>query len=208
MTNNDDLEYNDGLGDLLREKEQHEFSWSKTTIVLLIVVFGIFVALTLAFNFSKNLLTDSPAPAPLLNEPAGEAFQEKVAAIQKEQNNLDLIQKLESSLEKADKKAGSLAKKPATPASLSKESAKQTSSPSAVATYFRVYTGAFDDYDNAKAALVTVQEAGLEGFIKATIIDDVKKYRVQVAAYTKKEQADNYVTILDKKGFSAYISTH
>ena len=33
-----EFEYNDGLGDLLREKERREFSWLKTTIVFLVVI--------------------------------------------------------------------------------------------------------------------------------------------------------------------------
>ena len=42
----DDLEYNDGLGDLLKEKDRLQFSWAKTRPVLvsiLAVTFFVFL---------------------------------------------------------------------------------------------------------------------------------------------------------------------
>ena len=47
-----DLEYNDGLGDLLREKEKLEFSWIKTSTVLVFVL-AIIIATT---SFILNLV--------------------------------------------------------------------------------------------------------------------------------------------------------
>ena len=204
MNDNEELEYNDGLGDLLREKERQEFSWSKTTIVLLIVVFGIFVGLTLAFNFSKNLLTDTPPTAPLLQEPASKDFQQKIEAIEKEQNNLDLIEKLEKSLIEADKKAEKIANVTATPTPKKKEIKKTDEKPS----YYRVFTGTFENYENAKIALAEQKENGIDGFIKSQTLNGNKQYRIQVSAFTKKNQAEQHVKTLRRKGLTPFISTN
>lgn len=48
-----DLEYNDGLGDLLREREKIEFSWIKTGIVGGLVLILILVAITLIMNYGR-----------------------------------------------------------------------------------------------------------------------------------------------------------
>lgn len=51
----DDLEFNDGLGDLLRERETHEFSLKKASLSLILILLVIFVLLVLGFNLSKKV---------------------------------------------------------------------------------------------------------------------------------------------------------
>lgn len=199
--NNEELEYNDGLGDLLREKERHEFSWSKTTIVLLIVIFGIFVILTLVFNFSKNALKTPPPTAPLLNEPAGKGYQEKVAEIQKEKNNLELIEKLESSKipqSKQTKESQHASKKATQPS---------TEKTKATPTYYRVYIGKFSSYDNAKDKLTELKNSNIDGYIKSFNSGANKHHRIQVAAFKNRSQAEIQSESIKKKGYTSYIST-
>ncbi len=53
----DNLEYNDGLGDMLRQKDRLEFSWIKTIVslfIIFLVVFGILYAL---FTFGKKAMS-------------------------------------------------------------------------------------------------------------------------------------------------------
>jgi cell division septation protein DedD len=52
----EDLEYNDGLGDLLREKEKREFSWIKTIVVMVLLIGLVFLGLMLTFMIGKSLL--------------------------------------------------------------------------------------------------------------------------------------------------------
>ncbi len=52
----EDLEYNDGLGDLLREKEKKEFSWLKTIVVMVVLIGLVFLGLILTFMIGKSLL--------------------------------------------------------------------------------------------------------------------------------------------------------
>jgi cell division protein FtsN len=54
--NNDEFEYNDGLGDMLREKEKPVFSWAKTLIFILIVVLVVIVFFVISFNLGKKIV--------------------------------------------------------------------------------------------------------------------------------------------------------
>ena len=51
-----DLEYNDGFGDLLREKTRIKFSWLKTGFMLMAIILSTFIVLTVGFNIMKTLL--------------------------------------------------------------------------------------------------------------------------------------------------------
>ena len=69
--NNNDLEYNDGLGDLLREKERFEFSWVKTLASVLVVILVLYLGVTILFKLAKSMVetsdvathTEAPATA-------------------------------------------------------------------------------------------------------------------------------------------------
>lgn len=70
-----DLEYNDGLGDLLREKERLEFSWVKTIVSLIVILGAVYIAVNFLFKFSKSIIEDSvtvkyseqtPPPVPVV----------------------------------------------------------------------------------------------------------------------------------------------
>ena len=54
----DDLEYNDDLGDLLREREKLEFSWVKTSVVVAASLAVILLGLTLVFKTGKQYIAD------------------------------------------------------------------------------------------------------------------------------------------------------
>ena len=51
-----DLEFNDGLGDLLREKERLEFSWIKTATVFIFILSVIIAVASLLFKSGKTFL--------------------------------------------------------------------------------------------------------------------------------------------------------
>ena len=56
------FEHNDGLGDLLREREKLEFSWAKTSVVLIGLLAVILIAIYALFNASKHFLKNDTRP--------------------------------------------------------------------------------------------------------------------------------------------------
>ena len=54
--NIENLEHKDGLGDLLKERESIEFSWSKTIMVMLGLLGVILIFIYFVFNVSKRHL--------------------------------------------------------------------------------------------------------------------------------------------------------
>ncbi len=60
MTNEqqDEFEHNDGLGDLLREREKLEFSWSKTVVVLSSLFAVVVIGIYFVFNFGKSVIKE------------------------------------------------------------------------------------------------------------------------------------------------------
>jgi len=87
----EDFEYNDGLGDLLREKERKEFSWVKTIVVLVSVLGVIALSVVLVVRIGKRLIispqstanvkTEVVLPAKVPSKPKPrEIVQEKISA--------------------------------------------------------------------------------------------------------------------------------
>jgi cell division septation protein DedD len=54
--NKDEFEHNDGLGDLLREREKLEFSWSKTIVVICSLFSIVTIGIYFIFNVGKNVI--------------------------------------------------------------------------------------------------------------------------------------------------------
>ena len=66
----EDFEYNDGLGDLLREKERKEFSWIKTVVVLASVLTVIALSVVLVVRIGTRLIvTPTPTVAQKIKTP-------------------------------------------------------------------------------------------------------------------------------------------
>lgn len=85
MTNKDtqqhDLEYNDGLGDLLKEREKLEFSWIRTSVVFVVFLGVILGMLTFVFNLGKNYIASRKLSKPAVSQPVS---QTKKVVIQKD----------------------------------------------------------------------------------------------------------------------------
>ena len=54
-----ELEHNDGLGDLLRERQKLEFSWIKTSVVFAVVLSLLIGVIYLLVTYGQTLLTPS-----------------------------------------------------------------------------------------------------------------------------------------------------
>lgn len=80
----DPLDYNDGLGELLRGKERREFSWTKTALVMTFVVFIVFIVLVAVFSIGKSIFVSSH------QEPAiPEGILKDISKIEKEMDTPD-----------------------------------------------------------------------------------------------------------------------
>jgi len=98
----DDLEFNDGLGDLLREKEKHRFSWLKTVLVMGVLVALILLVLVLIFSVAKSFLVKTPDPSSEV------AFQQ----LQKVEKDLELADGVNTLAEDSSSKNAAQAKTP------------------------------------------------------------------------------------------------
>ena len=109
---NNNFEYNDGLGDLLREKEKYLFSWKKTGIFTLLFLGVVGIWLTIILNTGKKIANeDLPTGHPKLSEIESSStlsennldnsklddLQQKLVQIEKE--NLELIGEIDDILE-------------------------------------------------------------------------------------------------------------
>ncbi len=66
------LEYNDGIGDLLRNKDTRKFSWIKTGVTLILFIIGVFATLNFLFSYGKSILSK---PVDKKTEVLNEQFQ-------------------------------------------------------------------------------------------------------------------------------------
>ena len=67
--NKDEFEHNDGLGDLLREREKLEFSWSKTIVVLCSLFAVVIVGIYFIFNVGKSVIKNEVQESITTNTP-------------------------------------------------------------------------------------------------------------------------------------------
>lgn len=185
-----DLEYNDGLGDLLREKERLEFSWVKTIVSLIVILGAVYIAVNFLFKFSKSIIEDSvtvkyaePAPAkPVIPEVKPEPKQEvaKPATPAKTVQETPVVSK-------------------PTPKEPEKATVSNSTHP------YKVIVGSFVSKTNANELKKKLQQQGFDSFIWTTKQGSETLYRVQSGAYETRQLAKNQKKALSKKGFDSYI---
>ena len=199
------LEYNDGLGDLLREKEKLEFSWAKTIIVLCSVVFAIFIGLTFLFNVGKNILTQEQTDLNEATISQLEAFTAEADKIERE--NDKLIELLDAEVTRTEPA------KPHTPISQPNVKSTPQMTPKSTPRYttgkpstpYKVIAGSFKQIDAAKAFQSELKGKGIDSFIWKKEVDNQLYYRVQVGAFQTTKEATSYKDFLDQKGLAAYV---
>ncbi len=84
--NKDEFEHSDGLGDLLREREKLEFSWSKTIVILFSLFAVVIVGIYFIFNVGKSVIKTEIA----------EKIESKIVPVQEEKKKweLDYMEKI------------------------------------------------------------------------------------------------------------------
>lgn len=196
---NDELEYNDGLGDLLREKEKREFSWAKTSIVLMVIIFAIFIGLTFIFNMSTSMITDSKQ-SDHNNRTTVQSISEKSVAdrmskINEENKRLiqDHTKRVPATAEKYTKKAEGLT------------TIQEPQSPPTKKVMVKVIAGSFKELDNAKVLRDKLKELNIDSFIKPVRMNNAIRYHVQTGAFSSVNQAKKQQEILKTAGFDTQL---
>ncbi len=206
-SNKSNLEYNDGLGDLLREKQRRQFSWAKTIVVLIATIFIIFMALTLAFNLGKSFFNRKPTVAAAKVAPVGhapeaeESYDSKIDKIEKE--NLELIGQIEKSLNDTP------TPKVEAPAPQVKKAPVSKPKPVVVVAApkysYKVIAGSFQNKENAAALSAELSKKGVSAYIYKVIVNGKTLYRVQIGAYATNKEAVAFKAALAKKGIESSV---
>jgi cell division septation protein DedD len=180
-----DLEYNDGLGDLLREKERLEFSWVKTLISLLVIIGGIYVGVHFVFKFAKSIIDDSVSvkysqETPLSVKPKEVPKVEVTTAVTKE---IKLV----------------IPKTPETTTGVTKKATPLLHS-------YKVIAGSYVSKQNAHVLKNKLKAKGFDSFIwTSKNADGQVLYRIQSGAFKTLTLAKSHKHSLSKKGFDTYI---
>lgn len=229
----DEFEYNDGLGDLLREKRRRKFSWTRSGLMLMIVMLAVFAGLTLLFNLVKPLfVTEEPViknlpavteltkPETVTEKPGAamseEDVQTKIARIEAE--NLALISKLEE----AKKSAKKIPVTTSAPVVIKKVVVKKPvvakvkvvkSEPVVVKVAYvstgsyHVFAGAFGTRENAEIQKKQLANLQIDSLIMPFEKNGQTLFRVQVSEPKTHADAVALVGKLQKKGIAAYANS-
>ena len=183
----DNLEYNDGLGDLLREKEKREFSWTKTLVVLISTIGIIIVLLNLLIDYSKSLLLEKETTTTLSIE--------STTPHQSEEKLLEKIEIIENQTEKTITKK-SVAK--TQPPAVKPKASNNTLN-------FKVIVGTFTQIENAKNFVKMLQKNKVDTYIWTQNKNNTTLYRVQAGAFKDYQSANQLVKSLQTKKIDSYV---
>jgi outer membrane biosynthesis protein TonB len=192
--NPEHLEYNDGVGDLLREKMQPQFSWIKTISVLIGLILAVLLGLILAFYIGKKVITPQPQKilTPIIEEPAALPTP----------NSLEIeTPPLKKSPPKVEEKKQEPKKKPKPkPATIANSTKKTPKTP------YKVIAGKYPTHTEVKIIKDDLAAKGIASF--SWIDPTAQEIVIQVGAFENKEKADDAVKSLKKKGVDTKIISH
>lgn len=199
----DEFEYNDGLGDLLREKEQLKFSWVKTSAVL--------VSLLVIIGFGFWLTTSAPN-----NRQADDFQREEFEPHVTKRSHKDDVQAIEKPTQKTVsiptvKQSEPEVSKPVKPHPAPKvvetkpiqNVTPKTKPAPADSVHYRVIAGTFSNYQNAENQKQNLALKKIDSFIWSRDSQHI----VQAGSFNTREQAQAMVSKLKKTGIDSYIIT-
>ncbi len=172
-----EFEYNDGLGDLLKEKERQEFSWVKTLVVLVSIITVVSLSFMVVFRVGRSLMVKAPqttfkAPVQVNAEPVpsnAPAVAVPVAStpITQPVKNSDILG------------VGSEGARPVQSSSVSvpKSSVKRS------VELHRVVVGSFKNLDRAHGMVKDLKKRGIDSYVWIYRSNGATYYRVQIAAF-------------------------
>jgi cell division protein FtsN len=190
---NDDLEFNDGLGDLLKEKSSKQFSWTKTTFVLIAIVIGVFIALTAIFKLSAGFLSSSSVENSGLSQHV--KSNETIDYADSEEK---IVVKAKAVLkEKFEKKQKVTPKK--------KNRVSKSKSKTIKEHPYKLVAGSFRHKNNAKSYKNKLGNLGIDSYVWVDKGEEFTLYRVQIGAFLDYESAKKQEKRLKAKKIQAYI---
>jgi len=203
----DNLEYNDGLGDLLREKERLEFSWTKTIGILSVLIIIILFGSHILFNAGKSLITQTPDES-LITEPfpagtteqaqpkppSAEPTPPKVESTPPQDAYTQPSISLSSKLSKPQKKT---IKQPSTKKTFSKQAPPQFP--------YKVIVGTFKSKENAMRSIAQFKKQKIDTFIRPYSDKKEVRYQIQAGAFETHQEATGFKHKLASKKVDSYI---
>tara|TARA_B100001113_G_C21041020_1_gene592345 strand:+ start:502 stop:1176 length:675 start_codon:yes stop_codon:yes gene_type:complete len=212
-----DLDYNDGLGELLNKKVSMEFSWSKTILVISSLVIFILIGTHLIFNLGKSVYTEDSKIVNLGEVPSIEKISELVKddnktkkiehnEFKKQYDKKEKIQQVSQQYVSTDTQfINNLYSKKSNLKTIKKNSTKTLS--------YKLIIGTYRSKKNALNALKIYKNKGIDSFIRISYRDakgndksnKIKLYQIQAGAFDNKQDAINYNKKLKQKNLKGYI---
>ncbi|NQY73479.1 MAG: SPOR domain-containing protein [Candidatus Margulisbacteria bacterium] len=197
---NDDLEYNDGLGDMLKEKEYHEFSWIKTLSVLVGILAIVLILFVASFKFGTDMFSKSQTETAveyediIVLEGGEEIIIDDIGSGRKGiAEDIEIIYIEDTGPgQSQDQKTTSI---------------KEINAPSSSAS-FRVIAGSFSSYENALRFQKSLSIKQLDAFVWKAMVNYKKMYRVQIGSYQDYPSAMSRLNELKNMGVTTFIVTH
>ena len=181
----DELEYNDGLGDLLKERDQLQFSWGKTATVLVAILA---VTFALFWGFFKTNSTSEKVEFTEIE--TTQPIEINVDNNSTENTVIETVNEKEESAVVEDNTTGKKVIQP-----------KIKTKP----TLYRVYAGTFSEKQNAEELKSMLSTQGIDSFIWQKKQNDNLNYIVQVGSFKKKASAEKHAATINAKGFEANV---
>lgn len=229
----DHLEYNDGVGDLLREKERHPFSWVKTLTTMGALLILVVLGLILAFMAGKVLFSNTRATHPSAVEekltpvesevPAVKSPVVPSAAVPVKEVEAPSPSPAPAPKKPVVKKTVAVAAKPAPvakPVTVAKPvpsaaaQSKQVPLPivsepthpvSPAVFSYKLVAGKFADPVQAKALVKSLSDKGISAFTWVEKTPSATMVVVQVGAFDTQAKAAEAVKRFEKKGLSLSV---
>ncbi|MEK9726724.1 MAG: SPOR domain-containing protein [Candidatus Margulisiibacteriota bacterium] len=217
----EELEFNDGVGDVLTQKEQYKFSWRKTIIVSLVGLVGVIMLTFGILEIGKAIINIDKVDSVSVEEKPLDVIMEEVNnntwnALPEDDVNVKIEIKtpeLNPAIETLPVKIEPQVVEKRSPVS-SKPSSINSSQPVKVSAptkkvIYRVIAGSFSNFNNANRELQRIKSLGFNGYVwSLTSASNKISYKVQLGAFSSQESAQILVSQLKKKNISSFISVN
>lgn len=192
-----EFEYNDGLGDLLKEKERQEFSWAKTVVVLASIITVVTLSFMVVFRVGRSLMVQAPEAT------MSSAAQTQSVTLKATPKQLSVSQTQPSNSQSSTSKPTQ--RKPAPTAVV--PATKSSSTPVTRSfTLNRVVVGSYQTLSRARSAVSDLKRRGVDSYVWIYTEDGQTFYRVQIGAF-KNPSAAHYLAerVREKYNLDAII---
>ena len=201
------IDYSDGIGELLKEKNNYEFSWKKTGTVVVGLTIALTISVAAVSKIAKHLMIPAPdnyqsfefaeeeSTESLAEE--SESFVEKIEAIEEivlKEAAQEAVAEAKASQDKSTQATASETRQEKAPtvakpvvqqtAPAVTSSPKRSLSPDAL---YRVVIGQFSDRESANVIRKKLRLDKQSSYVWRTREGEQDVYRVQVGAFSKRD---------------------